>query len=304
MTTHGLINHSLVDARYRYIRYADGTEEFYDHYVDANERVNRIRHPNFREAARNLAASLPATNAANLGGTGSGSRLAEIGADKIVRWEGNPIYDPEDPNSAAARLEGAAWLWNYNSQSIPGGAVACFRRTFTLENLGAIHPATLTATADNTLEIFLNGVFLFSNSQWRTLRVTNVTQLLQGGTNVIAARAINGSGAASPAGFIARLDLTLTNELASNLVSDTSWKASASPAAGWTTNGFDDSSWPSAAIIALYDTGPWAGQTGGGTPVKRETNSIPLTTESAVDLDAIFSPTGGSGITPGERICC
>jgi hypothetical protein len=136
--------------------------------------------------------------------------------------------------------------------------------------------------------------------------VTNVAPLLQSGTNLIAARAINGSGSPSAAGFIARLDLTLANGLSSHIVSDSSWKATANPAAGWTTNGFDDGSWTSAAIIAIYDTGPWAGQTGGGTPVKRETNSIPVTSESAADLDGDLLPdwweryyTGGTNVLLG-----
>jgi len=37
LTTHGLGNHALRDERWRYIRYADGGEELYDHENDPNE---------------------------------------------------------------------------------------------------------------------------------------------------------------------------------------------------------------------------------------------------------------------------
>ena len=40
LTTHGRGNHSLRTDRYRYIRYADGTEELYDHRDDPNEWTN------------------------------------------------------------------------------------------------------------------------------------------------------------------------------------------------------------------------------------------------------------------------
>ncbi len=40
VTTHGPGNHAVRDARYRYIRYADGSEELYDHRSDPQEWTN------------------------------------------------------------------------------------------------------------------------------------------------------------------------------------------------------------------------------------------------------------------------
>src|SRR5688500_16364587 len=40
VTTHGPGNHAVRDARWRYIRYADGSEELYDHQADLNEWIN------------------------------------------------------------------------------------------------------------------------------------------------------------------------------------------------------------------------------------------------------------------------
>ena len=92
ITTHGPNNHSIVDERYRYTRYADGSEELYDHLIDPNEETNRIGDPNFREVAVRLAAFLPAVNAPNTSGT---TRIAMIGAGDVISWEGSPINDTE-----------------------------------------------------------------------------------------------------------------------------------------------------------------------------------------------------------------
>jgi hypothetical protein len=40
VTTHGRNNHAVRDERWRYIRYADGSEELYDHHADPPEWKN------------------------------------------------------------------------------------------------------------------------------------------------------------------------------------------------------------------------------------------------------------------------
>jgi arylsulfatase A-like enzyme len=56
-------NHALIDDRYRYIRYADGSEELYDHEIDPNEWTNLAENPGYNEIKNRLAAWLPAHNA-------------------------------------------------------------------------------------------------------------------------------------------------------------------------------------------------------------------------------------------------
>jgi len=289
IVTHGPRNHSVVDGRYRYIRYADGTEEFYDHAVDPNEEFNRIEHPNYREKARALAAWVPTNNAPNISGT---SRIAEIGADKVVRWEGSPIYDPEDPGYNGGRLDGANWIWTYNSTSVPGGAVAHFRRGFKVTNPSGVASAMLSATADNVVEAWINGVPLFTNTAWRDLTVTNVAAHLLAGSNVIALKATNLSGAAGPAALLASLEIQWTNELSDYFVTESNaWKA-ASSATGtaWTTPAFDDSGWTPPAIIAPFGSGPWGTQVTNGTPVRRDVIVTPITDDPTKDDDADLLP--------------
>jgi arylsulfatase A-like enzyme len=64
VTTHGKDNHAVVSERYRYIRYADGTEELYDHEADPLEWENVASSPEHAAAKAGLAQWLPQTNVA------------------------------------------------------------------------------------------------------------------------------------------------------------------------------------------------------------------------------------------------
>ena len=62
VTTHGYQNHAVRDGRWRYIRYADGSEELYDHDEDAYEWTNLSSHPEYAVIKKKLAAHLPKVN--------------------------------------------------------------------------------------------------------------------------------------------------------------------------------------------------------------------------------------------------
>lgn len=63
LTTHGRNNHGVRSDRWRYIRYADGSEELYDHQADPMEWKNLADDPRYAGAKRSLAAWLPRVNA-------------------------------------------------------------------------------------------------------------------------------------------------------------------------------------------------------------------------------------------------
>jgi arylsulfatase A-like enzyme len=62
LTTHGRKNHALRTPRWRYIRYADGGEELYDHNADPNEWINLAGLKKHATVKRELARRLPKTN--------------------------------------------------------------------------------------------------------------------------------------------------------------------------------------------------------------------------------------------------
>jgi len=67
LTTHGAGNHAVRSERWRYIRYADGGEELYDHAGDPHEWTNLAARPEFAAVKAGLAKSLPKTDATPAG---------------------------------------------------------------------------------------------------------------------------------------------------------------------------------------------------------------------------------------------
>jgi arylsulfatase A-like enzyme len=64
ITTFHLNNHSIRTERWRYIHYAEGGEELYDHDTDPYEWKNLAADPKFAETKRSLAKLMPAKNVA------------------------------------------------------------------------------------------------------------------------------------------------------------------------------------------------------------------------------------------------
>ena len=62
ITTYHLNNHAVRTEKFRYIRYADGGEELYDHDADPYEWTNLANDPKFADAKKQLAKLLPAVN--------------------------------------------------------------------------------------------------------------------------------------------------------------------------------------------------------------------------------------------------
>jgi len=62
ITTFGMNNHTVKVAGYRYIRYEDGTEEFYDHNTDPNEWTNEAKNPKYTAQIEKMKGLLPKVN--------------------------------------------------------------------------------------------------------------------------------------------------------------------------------------------------------------------------------------------------
>jgi arylsulfatase A-like enzyme len=95
ITTHGPGNHSVRTVDWRYIRYAEGSEELYDSRSDPNEWTNLAGDAEYAEKIRELGRWIPKTSAAPL--PGSKSRLVELKRGTAY-WEDQRI-DPDEPPS-------------------------------------------------------------------------------------------------------------------------------------------------------------------------------------------------------------
>ncbi len=63
ITTHGRLNHTVRSERYRYIRYADGSEELYDHQSDPMEYTNLVDRQAVDAIKEEMSKWLPKENA-------------------------------------------------------------------------------------------------------------------------------------------------------------------------------------------------------------------------------------------------
>ena len=85
VTTHGRGNHAVRSERYRYIRYANGDEELYDHDADAMEWKNLASEASLEDVKRELAKWFPdseAEEAAYDGGRNRGQHRRRRAANR------------------------------------------------------------------------------------------------------------------------------------------------------------------------------------------------------------------------------
>lgn len=86
-TSFGPGNVALRSEHYRYIRYVDGSEEFYDHRVDSNEWDNLARSAEVEAEMKKHAAALPKRSAPILGKGSTGHKSYEASGKRIRERE-------------------------------------------------------------------------------------------------------------------------------------------------------------------------------------------------------------------------
>ncbi|WP_231691100.1 sulfatase [Aureliella helgolandensis] len=92
ITSHNQGNHAIRTDRWRFIRYADGSEELYDMQEDPNEWDNLASHTEFREVKADLAKWLPQID----------RPLAPGSAHRVLTWDGKTAVwegEPIDPDA-------------------------------------------------------------------------------------------------------------------------------------------------------------------------------------------------------------
>jgi alpha-L-rhamnosidase len=180
---------------------------------------------------------------------------------------------PEKPvlSEAAQKLENTSWIWAETKRSnaavmAPETAVF-FRKHLELSSDKPVKSATIALTADNSYDLFVNGVLFGNNEQWTDVKEYNIQKLLKSGDNLLAIRAENlpvyhtnqrGPGS-SAAGLIASVQITFEDGSSINISTDESWKCSGQAAAGWETSGFSDADWNTANVLDKKGIATWEG---------------------------------------------
>ncbi len=90
ITTHNQGNHSIVTREWRYIRYADGSEELYDLEKDPNEWTNLASVDRFSDVKKTLAKWLPKVDVAAAPGSASRVLTYDPQTGDVV-WEGKRV---------------------------------------------------------------------------------------------------------------------------------------------------------------------------------------------------------------------
>lgn len=94
ITTHNQGNHAVRSEQYRYIRYADGSEELYDLKGDPNEWKNLVKDPASTATLESHRRWLPKVDVPSA--PGSAHRVLTKGENGTWIWEGT-VIDPADP---------------------------------------------------------------------------------------------------------------------------------------------------------------------------------------------------------------
>ncbi len=92
ITTHNVNNHTVRTEQWRYIRYADGSEELYNERKDPNEWTNVVADPENKKVVRSLAKWMPKVNLPPA--PGSAYRVLDQ-TNGVWYWEGKPIKPEE-----------------------------------------------------------------------------------------------------------------------------------------------------------------------------------------------------------------
>ncbi|KAK7031487.1 bacterial alpha-L-rhamnosidase-domain-containing protein [Favolaschia claudopus] len=169
------------------------------------------------------------------------------------------------PTPTTPPLTTATWIWNTatGGSAAPAGTMA-FRRAFTPTSGKNPVSASIVMTADDVFTLWIGGNLIGGapneTDVWQTAQQFNV-QLNSSGNVVFAVLATNrpdvSTGGASPAGFLASINILYSDGSSSALTTDTSWKVNPSPPSGWQAADFNDGSWAAASSEGTYGVGPW-----------------------------------------------
>ena len=114
---------------------------------------------------------------------------------------------------------------------------------------GVSSSITITISADDVYDLYVNGSFLGSDGDWSVAQVYTVPSIP--GKNVIAVKVTDLAG---PAGLVAEIDFE-----GRHYVSDETWKISTSEETGWETTSFNDIMWNKATSHGIHGVAlPWA----------------------------------------------
>jgi hypothetical protein len=185
-----------------------------------------------------------------------------------------------DLKQKPAPLADCAWVWYPDENPVanaPAG-VRYFRKTLTIPAGTVVKNATFTLTADNEIDVFVNGRKVEIGAErvaWQAVKNLSVTEFLKPGENLLAVRP-QYDRQTQPGGTHRETDCRIRQGRSLIVVIDESWKTHNQKVPDWQTAKCNDTAWVAARKVADYGGGPWGqvGQGAGGltlSPIKEAT---------------------------------
>ncbi len=141
------------------------------------------------------------------------------------------------------------WIWADHSSA---NQRVWFRHSFELPE--AVESAEFYGSCDNQMELFINGRSAGRSKAWQTPLVTQVSEMLKKGKNVVAVAGENEGGTAA---LVAKLSIKMLGGEHRDVVTTSQWKLSENEARGWQNQTFDDSKWAASKSIKKLGNSPW-----------------------------------------------
>jgi len=183
-----------------------------------------------------------------------------------ARWIVAPEPEGEDAVSLPAPFTEGKWIWHPGENALAGAPAGdrFFRRTFDIPAGQGVRKVTISLTADNTFNLFVNGqlaeVSDGGSKPWSYVKTVDITAFLKEGRNVVAVESHNYNG---PAGVLGAISIWWEPGDRKTIPTDATWKSSRTADVGWKKADFDDGKWKSAEEIASPGEGAWGPITDG-----------------------------------------
>ena len=160
----------------------------------------------------------------------------------------------------------ANWIWFDQENPVKStAAINCgFRRTFEVPQ-GTLASGMLNIVCDHQFQVWLNGALVGEGEftlLTRRVYAFPLGQHVRPGKNVLAVHGKNrlrANGRFGAAGLLVQLVYQVEGGAPVLIESDSRWKSSKEPPAGWQQPAFDDSAWPAARVLEVTrEQGPGA----------------------------------------------
>jgi hypothetical protein len=176
------------------------------------------------------------------------------------KFKPNPQWVRYAAQPPSANLEAAKWIWFPEGKPAQDAPTEkrYLRKRFDVPSK-KIASAILSATADDSLSVRLNGKTIGSSANWNNPARFDITSSLSEGNHTLAVvvENIKSNVPANPAGFLCALRIRFADGDSLTLVSDATWRSSRTELQGWDQINFDDSTCSPAMVLGDYGMAPW-----------------------------------------------